>query len=198
MKNDNKLFKFTAFILLITILALILVAGTYAKYTSSASGFDSARVAKWSFKVDGTDIAGTEEKEVAFNIFSTITNVDETEEKGVSVNDGSIIAPGTRGSFKIALENASEVAAKYTVEYSVENTESIPLEYSKDGTTWNKDITSIKQDYTELAIGAKEDTATVYWRWAFTGNDESKDTTLGTEGTATVKVTAKIVAEQVD
>ena len=47
MKNDNSIVKFTAFVLLITMVVLCLVSGTFAKYTSEFNGTDSAVVARW-------------------------------------------------------------------------------------------------------------------------------------------------------
>ncbi|MBR1802460.1 MAG: hypothetical protein IJ777_00560 [Clostridia bacterium] len=211
MKKSNSLIKFTTFVLLITIVAIVLVSGTYARYTSTASGTDTATVAKWSFKVGGTDIAGTTEKTgMTFDIFSTLKGADATTaEANVKTKDGSMIAPGTGGSFKIALENTSDVTAEYRVVYTIEkNTDNIPLEFSKDGSTWSKNISSITQDYTEIAIGAKADTTTVYWRWSFEGSDstdykttqtDETDTTLGIKGSAaSVQVKATIEARQVD
>ena len=46
MKN-NKLAKFMALVLLVTLLAVILVSGTYAKYTTAVSAKDTATVARW-------------------------------------------------------------------------------------------------------------------------------------------------------
>ena len=45
MKKDNRTVKFAIIVLALTMIALILVAGTYAKYTSSGSGTDSVKVA---------------------------------------------------------------------------------------------------------------------------------------------------------
>ena len=56
--NDNNLTKAIIFILLISMIAMILVSGTYAKYTSSASGTATATVAKWAFNVNDTDLLG--------------------------------------------------------------------------------------------------------------------------------------------
>ena len=51
-KNTTQ--KMILITLLFVMIALVLVASTYAKYTSNASGSASARVAKWSFNI-GTD-----------------------------------------------------------------------------------------------------------------------------------------------
>ena len=78
--KENKLAKFMALVLLITLLAVILVSGTYAKYTTSASGTDTATVAKWSIKFGSEDIAKSQTKTLSIDLFSTITNTDGTTE----------------------------------------------------------------------------------------------------------------------
>ena len=72
MKKQINLVKITIFVLLLTVTALVLVAGTYAKYTSSASGTDATVVAEWSFMVENQDITilGSNE-EVVFDLFNT-------------------------------------------------------------------------------------------------------------------------------
>jgi len=197
--NDNKYIKFTVFILLITIVAFTLVSGTYAKYTSSVTGSDTATVAKWSIKVGGKDIA--QKEAVTFDIFNTITNEDGTAEENVAKTDGTLVAPGTMGSFKIALKNESEVTAEYKTTYEVE-ANGIPLEFALDPNgTWSSDISTINDTaFTKLAMNAETNTTTVYWRWAFgDGATDTSDTDLGTAATlAQAKVTATIVAQQVD
>lgn len=202
MKN-NKLAKFMALVLLVTLLAVILVSGTYAKYTTSATGSDSATVAKWSIKLGDEDIAKSTEKTFAIDLFSTITNTDGTGEKNVKKTDGSLIAPGTMGSFTLAsLKNESEVNAKYSVTYTLTNESGVPLEFTtnkEDESSWKSDFTSINVSNEALAMDATATTATVYWRWAFTKDTarDISDTTLGTT-TPTVTLTAKIDVEQAD
>ena len=48
MRSDNALIKFTMLVLILTMLSLCLVSNTYAKYTSTFAGSDTAIVAKWS------------------------------------------------------------------------------------------------------------------------------------------------------
>lgn len=202
MKN-NKTVKFMALVLFVTILAIILVSGTYAKYTTSATGSDIATVAKWSIKLGDEDIAKSTEKTFAIDLFSTITNTDGTGEKNVKKTDGSLIAPGTMGSFTLAsLKNESEVNAKYSVTYTLTNESGVPLEFTTnkdDESSWKSDFTSINVSNEALAMDATATTATVYWRWAFTKDTarDTSDTTLGTT-TPTVTLTAKIDVEQAD
>ena len=202
MKN-NKTVKFMALVLFVTILAIILVSGTYAKYTTSATGSDIATVAKWSIKLGDEDIAKSTEKTFSIDLFSTITNTDSSEEKNVKKTDGSLIAPGTMGSFTLlSLKNESEVNTKYNVTYTLANESGVPLEFTTnkdDESSWKSDFTAINVSNESLATDATATTATVYWRWAFTKDTarDTSDTTLGTT-TPTVTLTAKIDVEQAD
>ena len=205
MKKDNKLVKFTMFVLLITIVAIVLVSGTYAKYTSEVSGESTATVAKWSITVNENELAA-ENSTVTFDLFKTINDTGNTADE-TDVADG-LIAPGTAGSFNLKVKNESEVTAKYSIDFVLVNTSNIPIEFSIDGTTWTDSITAPAEK--TLAVGAAEDTITVQWRWAFNGSDSTNykttqndvtDTTLGiaAQKTApTVKVTTTLTATQVD
>lgn len=209
MKKNNGLTKLTVFVLLLTIVAISLVSGTYAKYTSTAAGSDTATVAKWAFNVTdetgAVNIAGTTEKELTFDIFSTLTG-----ETNVAKTDGSLIAPGTTGSFSFELENVSEVNAQYKVEYSIPtdgNVSNVPVEFSTDNATWSSDINSVAQAFTAIDMGETLETTPIYWRWAFT-DDTSEDATAARDAADTalgvmetlpkVTVNAKITVEQVD
>lgn len=183
-------------LVLLSVVSMGSVAGTYAKYTSNATGTDSARVAKWSFTVGTTDIATS--STFTFNLFET---VDSNVKTGV---DENIIAPGTEGSFTIALQNDSEVNATYSIDYTVTNTASIPVEFSIDnGATWTTTLTDVID--TDINMSGATDSITIKWRWAFEGAGSSNytdsqtdltDTALGVTGTDTITVSAKITATQ--
>lgn len=188
-KNNNKLLQFTNVVLLITMFAIILVAGTYAKYTSSASGTDATVVAKWSFKVNGEEIAVEgDAKTVNFGLFDTIN--DSNGQAETDVKEG-LIAPGTKGAFEFELKNTSDVTAKYDIKLNVDN-EDIPLEFSFDGETWKSDTDDLVATDI-MTIGATKNVV-VSWRWAF-GEDVVTDATLGAQ---TVNIDASITATQVD
>ena len=181
------------------------VSGTYAKYTSSATGTDTARVAKWAFNVGTTDIATT--NTFTFDLFNTTyTNVE-------SSNSENVIAPGTEGSFTIELTNNSEVKATYAIDYTVDKTTSIPVEFSVDGgNTWTADLADVAAtaETTVNANGGAATPITVQWRWVYEIADDDQtledeeaendavDTALGIDGDDTITVTAVVTATQVD
>lgn len=173
------------------------VGGTFAKYTSSATSTDSATVAKWSFKVGETDIATSDT--FTFDLFKTVKDTGGADEADINPAGGSIIAPGTQGSFDLVLTNASQVTAQYAIDYTVTNTGNIPVKFSVDGgNTWTDTLNDVvASDETTLTVGSEAKTITVQWKWDFNGNDTT-DTTLGKDGTATLEVLAKVTATQVD
>lgn len=200
MKN-NKLAKFMALVLLVTLLAVILVSGTYAKYTTAVSAKDTATVARWNITLNGEDISKGTQKTLKLGLFDTINDTDFTSEDS-DVTAGKI-APGTTGKFEIAkLINNSDVNAQYKITYSIDNN-NIPLEFSKDKNAADSEWKSLSEfsmnDFVALAKDSTEgvSTGTIYWRWKFERNDDSADTDFGIN-TPEVVVTATITVEQVD
>ena len=198
-RRSSMMVRLVAVLAVVMMFTMCFVGGTFAKYTSSGTGTDSATVAKWSFKVGETDIATTDT--FTFDLFKTIKDSDginnETEMNPV---DGSIIAPGTQGSFDLVLTNASQVTAQYAIDYTVTNTGNIPVKFSVDGgTTWTNDLADVAaSDSTKLAANSGTTTIKVQWKWDFNGSDDSFDTALGIGGNAVLTVKAEVTATQID
>ena len=191
-----------ALVLLVTLLAVILVSGTYAKYTTAVSAKDTATVARWNITLNGEDISKGTQKTLKLGLFDTINDTDFTSEES-DVTAGKI-APGTTGKFEIAkLINNSDVNAQYKITYSIDNNNNIPLEFSKDQNAADSEWKNLSEfsmnDFVALAKDSTEgvSTGTIYWRWKFERNDDSADTDIGIN-TPEVVVTATITVEQVD
>lgn len=209
MKKIRNIFVVT--LVLLSVISMGSVAGTYAKYTSSETDTDTARVAKWDVKI-GNDAT------FAFNLFDTILDSDDSAE--TDVKDGkpteNIIAPGTKGAFSIDITNDSEVNANLLASFKETNTSNIPLQYrlSYNGTAgdWEDSIADLEvPDNTYLpfepgATNANKGTIKIEWQWVYEkGADQTAidandlaDTTLGEAGTATVTVEATLGATQRD
>lgn len=214
--RKNRMMRLASTLLVLTLLTTCAISGTFAKYTSEATGTDTARVAKWAFKVGDTNIATTAGTTVTFDLFDTVKDTAGSTEIDVKTGTGTerIIAPGTSGLFMLALKNESEVNAEYSIDYSVSNTYNIPVEFSVDGgTTWVSHANIDTLDVEDVAIVMDGGAANIIveWRWAFTGSQSSNftstqtdatDTILGIEGAVAtdriITVTAKITATQVD
>jgi len=216
MKRNNTISKFIALVLLLTVVTLILVSGTYSKYTSQVTANDTATVANWKIKVNDNDIT-VASPTTTFNLFSTIKDTADgnTETDVATVSGKKLIAPGTQGSFDLVVKNESQVTAEYTIAFvETKSDDTLPIEYSLTGTSgWETDLNELAIASTpqKVAMGATE-TTTVYWRWAFTGavsanytssQTDTTDTKLGVDAqtaanAATVNVQATVTVNQVN
>lgn len=202
MKKSAIMIRVMAVLSVVMMFTMCFVGGTFAKYTSSVNGDDTARVAKWQFNfgADDTQIG----QELTFNLFDyTDANVDVNGKD----DDAKVIAPGTTGSFVLELENVSEVNATYTIVLSETNSNQIPIQYSLDGTSWSDSITDLNSSLANKTVNIGDHPSyTLYWRWVFegttsgahVGQNDTSDTNLGTAGTAEVTVNASITVTQVD
>ncbi len=105
-------------LLVLTLITSCFVGGTFAKYTTSATGSDTARVAK--FGVQITANGETFAKEYA----TDDTGVAGTIAKSVVSTGENVVAPGTKGDMvKMALSGTPEVAVRvgYTANVTVSN-----------------------------------------------------------------------------
>lgn len=222
MKNKS-LTKVTAILLLVTMIALAIVSGTFAKYTKEYAGDSTAVVAKWRVSVTDLDGNGFSDDKT-FNIFDKskvydLASVDDindlSAETGTAEDDvlegtsNAIVAPGTWGkvAFKIAIDAENEVSVKYGINISqVTNGIGDALEFSNDGKNWktSNSLTTLVSDTFNPGDEAVDKTVTLYWRWLYedAANLETRDTndtSLGSEETsATCVIKATFGATQVD
>lgn len=196
--KDNKVVKFAILVLALVMIATILVAGTYAKYTSEATASDKVKVAKWSIKLGNQDITGSPTIQ-NIDLFGTILDTS-TDAAETNVKSGKLIAPGVYGQFTLSVENASEVDATVNMQLQLSQT-TIPLEFSTDKSTWSSTLPTVAQS--TLTPGTKTDDVTVYWRWAYSTGEQgdTNDTALGIaaqNNPEEVTVSVKVTATQVD
>ena len=227
MKNKS-LTKFTALVLLVTMVTLVIISGTFAKYTSEYDGKGTAIVAKWDVTVtDLNDQKFTADQTI--NLFDvskvyelkdvTDFTSDGTDDTDVfNGTDNAIVAPGTWGKvgFKVNIGATNDVTVRYGVDITKLETE-LPLQFSTDGTTW-KTAAEIKAAITTDGLYAIEENivqpraaqssneVTLYWKWDYEvgsdvttiANNDKADTALGKDGTKTCFIEAKLGATQVD
>ena len=198
--RKNRLFILGIFTVMVALVSLSLVSGTWAKYTSTVSGSDSARVAKWEWTYNSADVLTSFEFDL-FNTTYTDSNVDVNGKN----DDAVVIAPGTTGSFTFGFKNESEVNAEYSVTFTETNANNIPVQFSLDGTTWKDSLAELNIAETAIDMGDDAE-CTVRWRWVFEGTEsgahagqtDSTDTELGINGEYTYGVSATVTFTQVD
>ena len=203
--KKNVIFRIAAIVLMCTLVTACFASSTFARYTSSsANNANTATVAKWSIKYNGTELAATTAPTVSFNVFSTVKDSNGTDSE-TDVTSGKI-APGTSGSFKIAdIKNESEVTANISVKVvSVSNTSNIPIKFYSDE-DMTKEITIaantalLQSTDGKTAAGATLTGKTIYWKWAY--GEAGADNALGIAAQTTAPtyvITLAISADQVD
>lgn len=191
--KKNKMMRVASALLVAVLLTTCAISGTFAKYVASANGSDSARVAKWDVKLEGTTMQQT--NTFTFDLFNTVNDTDGNVEQDIAKNDGTLIAPGTKGSFEINLKNDSEVNAQYKIDFVAENAGM--LKFTVNGTETTGDLTDIA--FTAFNMGDAP-TITVTWEWPFSPDSatDATDTSLGLGGSVTPTVYATVTVEQVD
>lgn len=185
----NKRLKLAITLIAIIIVAALAISIAYSRYFSTITGTGTATVAKWSFKVNGqSDNLGT----------ITLGNTAADNSK---VADGKV-APGTSGSFNVALDvTGTEVALDYTIQFSnVKGTIPTNLKFYEDA-EYTQEITDITTQGITGEMGLADEktkTVTIYWNWDYqTGADDTaKETNDGidtTEGIAAESITFDVV-----
>lgn len=208
-KNYNWI-KIFAILLLLVMLVLMLIVGTYAKYTTEVEGSDSSVVAKWAWQINDVDVSKSD-TEFRFNLFDTIKDTDGSTETDVK---STKIAPGTKGEFEIKVENLSEVNAYYNLtlkETKGQDVSNAKIEYSiigtDEATDWTTAINTFNLTNTLLDMETGSKTITVYWRWAYSPSvaQDDTDTTVGfaaansaSDANKTITIEATLNFTQVD
>lgn len=214
--KKTKLMRAALLLLVLTLITSCFVGGTFAKYTTSAEGSDTARVAKWGVVI-------TAHGETFANTYATDTeNVAGTIANSV-VSANKVVAPGTKGNMVgMTITGTPEVAvnvsyaANFKVEgWTVGDSFYCPLQIKVgstmiDGATFtdaakferavNTEISTYSEKYaagTDLSA-ASVTTPSVSWEWPFSV-DDTKDTALGNLPIApTVSLTVTTTVDQIN
>lgn len=189
--KKNRTTRLVVLVLFLAIVTAVIISGTFAKYTSSKSGAGSVTVAKWAVILKANGEEFTDNK--------TFTLADATVNNKVADKK---IAPGTDGSFSLAIDaTGSEVAIHYVVEVSSLANVPTNLKFYKDS-GMTEELTVNNNAFTISGDIALDDVATevavpIYWKWAYEtdpiATGDPADTTDGKnakEMTFNVKLTA--------
>lgn len=224
--KKNKIMRLASGLLVAVLLTTCAISGTFAKYVTTGSGTDTARVAKWGVTIDGSGM------EVFKNAYGTTV-----------IGSTKVVAPGTNGTF-------AEFKIKGTPEVSVKITYSAVVTLSgnwTDGTNFYCPLkvtvgsnTLCGLDYANAAAfqtaiadhvaapantfiydpntnlsSVAEDDLTISWKWDFEGDGntylsgleqtDAADTVLGNwsadadaANDPTISITVNCLIEQID
>lgn len=138
--KKNKAMRAAGGMFVVTMLTTSIVSGTYAKYVTTGTVSDTARVAKFGVEIaaDG-DLFGTSYvNATGGNMPSSETSATLTV---VSSNDNNVVAPGTKNSagLNFGITGQPEVAVDITIAAAIKD---------------NKDIYLKKGTYTDVTVQA--------------------------------------------
>lgn len=169
-KKSSTLVKTIILMLIVTMLALIAISGTYAKYTTTTSGTGTAIIGKWDVNLANAEAAPLEQ-DFTIDLAETMTNSEAT-----------FIQPGSTGSFTITVNNAGDVPAKVSASLSDTYTEM----FTKGQFTMNITAPAGVADGVTIEPSASED-VTITWTWAYDGSADEEDTTIGSSSSQTAE-----------
>lgn len=223
--KKNKMMRIASVLLVAVILTTCAISGTFAKYVTSNTNADSARVAKFGVKINA---AGTMFAKQYATVDSAFTETYSVISSGLS-DDDKVVAPGTSGQLaNVTVEGTPEVAVRVTNVATVTLNDKwkdanadyyCPLEITVGSTTVKgKDyssatdfanaikttINAVTADYpanTNLNVIPTNELS-ISWAWAFTGNDDVKDTYLGDQAAlgnaGTISISIVTTVTQID
>lgn len=212
--KQNKIFRLSAILLVLTLLSTCVISGTFAKYVTKDNASDTARVAKWGITVDATDDADGK------NVLDTKDGLNEAHISTAQTLNLKLMAPGTKGNLvNVDVNGKPEVSVNVTYELTLTLTgweiapavEYCPLVFTVKFGTETKTFAQTgtiadvqKGTIAELIAAIKEyveakngnyDPQTnfdglldlnISWEWAYSTSPENdvKDTALGDLSTA--------------
>ena len=222
--KKNTMMRIASVLMVAVLLSTCAISSTFAKYVTSGSDGDTARIAKWGVRVsvsaqDAFTYQYDKKEDSDITIAKTVISASGQDDSGNVTNGDDVLAPGTSG---VLLQQA-QVTGTPEVAVNVSRTADLDI-----GDKWEVDdvfycpliINGISGlDYASAddfeadvarslttsdnyaANAGVESNVTVSWSWAFDG-DDVKDTALGNkaaEGNApTISFTYTIEVTQLD
>lgn len=210
--KKNVMMRVASALLVAVLMTTCAISGTFAKYTTSATGSDSARVAKWGVTITGLSATNAMFADAYENGESEVVVKAETK----------VVAPGTSGNFgtititgdpEVAFETVYDVTFDLGDNWKVNGVEYCPIVFTVNNVDFKLNVNGIATiEALENAVieavenlsnkydteGSVNETITVEWEWAFTGNDDEKDTVLGNSFNATINFAIACSVNQIN
>lgn len=115
--KKNRMLRLASTLMILTLLTTSIIGGTFAKYTTTGTASDTARVAKWGVEIETsgdtfkTEYAGDD---TSYTLTGKTTVVASTN-AGTSATQNDLVAPGTKGNMAtVTLSGKPEVAVSVT------------------------------------------------------------------------------------
>ena len=129
--KKNKFLRLASVMLMLCLITTCAISGTFAKYTTTATVGDTARVAHWGITITTTDLNDSASTEVFAKTYKNqaAINTDPPYAIGAGASVSStteVVAPGTDGGIKIVITGTPEVAFNFDVAVTITNEVHIP------------------------------------------------------------------------
>lgn len=213
MKKKSIALRLAVLTLVMTMITASLVSGTYSKYVLTATASDTARVAKFAFSMKDQN-GNTMNQTTLSNTFDIFKYMDSgVLNNGTYAVNGStkLLAPGTKGSLALEIDNLSEVKVQPSIVFTETNS-GLPIYYSLNsdgsgtryisgntnplyGKTYNSgtaysDLTALSSALGLSTMNATSGAAvvtnkTIYWFWNYDSTTTGTYTTGYTDATDT-------------
>ena len=157
--------KIVIVLAILAALCILFIGGkTFSKYITEVKGVGTASVAKWNFKVNGT-----EEEIQTINLASTINNETLANNK---------IAPGTSGNFEIRIDGSNaEVGIDYKIEFLNEKNLPQNLIFKYNGKSYDSivKLNEVLNGKINANDEQKQKSFVINWEWPYeTGVSETE------------------------
>ena len=195
--KKNRMMRLASALLVAVLLTTCTISGTFAKYVTTASATDTARVAKWGVTVEATGndaFAPSYEADTAGVTAYTVFCETDMDHDGFT---DDVLAPGTSGHLgKLTIKGKPEVMVDVLVsthleidgKWEVDGAEYCPLVFTVNGVTYGTYDTNATNRYdtiyhleiaVENAMTKLDDTIPantdlagtydfdIYWEWPF-------------------------------
>ena len=206
--KKNQTMRLATLLLVLALLTVGVIGGTLAKFTTKASGKDSARVAAFGVTVNV-------EADGAFDVQYATDDTDFN--KGLSVQAREdVVAPGTKGALTFSIKGTPEVATKVEIVLGDDST-AVKLDSYEPIKFYVGDKAAAAltdADYTltldELKTALADLNAqyeagnpldaqyTVAWSWPFDSDNDVADTALGDAASAQEIIDLTVTVTQID
>ena len=138
--KKNKFLKLASGLLVLCLLTTCVISTTFAKYTTSGSANDTARVAKWGVTITAQN-GGTEG-------FATSYENDEAIPEVTVESTDKVVAPGTGATLaQFTISGTPEVSVNLTVNVTKKQDVFLKAGNYKDWTTQEDDTFNLADDY---------------------------------------------------
>lgn len=155
--KKNKMMRLASSLLVAVLLTSSVISGTFAKYVTSDSAQDSARVAQFGVKI-------TADGHLFENTYAEKTTDTGGVDKLTVKSSDKVVAPGTNNSdkaFTFSITGAPEVDVKVTVDFKINDDVFLAVGNYNNPTTDKVETTSVTKEYHPIKYTLKKDGAVV-------------------------------------